>query len=321
MGAGKTTFVRGFAARLAHDLQVASPTFTFLRESNFNFQNEKWQLAHFDFFRLRKGSGGEILEILHEKLAQEKTLVLVEWAERLPKAILPEQRVNIFLKNVGECSRRISAQFLDFGVPTLGQIERIHREFATPLHVRAHENGVARVADFLAQRIFENGALLDLPLVHAGAALHDFVRLVNFPTLDFEKFPEKVTPRKVAIWEKLRQRFGRDVHHADAGAEILHEKKFSSCACVVAHHKSRQVLQSDPMTLEQKVVHFADKKVLHDRIVTLQERFDDGRQRHFCPSEAIRQDKETKSRALGQELFFLAGFANEREFDQVLLDS
>ena len=46
-----------------------------------------------------------------------------------------------------------------------------------------------------------------------------------------------------------------------------------------------------PQTLEEKILYYADKRVCHDRIVTIKKRLEDGRKRYFpdgnIPSDEI----------------------------------
>ena len=57
LGAGKTQFIKGVAAGLAHDVTVTSPTFTLVHE----YTGGRLPLFHFDFYRLE--SADEVLRI------------------------------------------------------------------------------------------------------------------------------------------------------------------------------------------------------------------------------------------------------------------
>jgi tRNA threonylcarbamoyladenosine biosynthesis protein TsaE len=77
MGAGKTAFVRGFAAGLGvgRDEDVTSPTFTLVHE----YASGRVPLHHADLYRL--GSTGEVADLALRERADMGAVVVVEWGE------------------------------------------------------------------------------------------------------------------------------------------------------------------------------------------------------------------------------------------------
>ena len=103
LGAGKTVFAKGIAAGLDIDpAEVNSPTFTLV-----NAHAGRMQLYHLDLYRL-SGTLDEAREIgLEEMLNEDKTVVLIEWPERLGGwAILNAYQVT--LQDAGGDARRLS---------------------------------------------------------------------------------------------------------------------------------------------------------------------------------------------------------------------
>ncbi|MBR4407731.1 MAG: tRNA (adenosine(37)-N6)-threonylcarbamoyltransferase complex ATPase subunit type 1 TsaE [Clostridia bacterium] len=91
LGAGKTTFAKGFAKGLGVDEVVTSPTFTLLNE----YASPRGGLYHFDLYRLTdveefRASGFEE----YFDLTKLKGVVLVEWASNCP-GILPARRFDV----------------------------------------------------------------------------------------------------------------------------------------------------------------------------------------------------------------------------------
>lgn len=77
MGAGKTAFVRGFAAGLGVTAEehVTSPTFTLVHE----YVTGRIPLHHADLYRL--GSTGEIADLGLVERADMGAVVVIEWGE------------------------------------------------------------------------------------------------------------------------------------------------------------------------------------------------------------------------------------------------
>lgn len=117
LGAGKTTFSQGFIKGLGSREKVKSPTFVLMHEHKLKMQNAKRKIKnkkqiinykliyHFDCYRINKQK--EILDLgFKEILANPKNIVLIEWAERIKK-ILPKERIEIYLKHLGDDEREI----------------------------------------------------------------------------------------------------------------------------------------------------------------------------------------------------------------------
>jgi len=100
LGAGKTAFVRGLAEGLGLDPeQVNSPTFTIVQE----YRGRGVTLQHVDLYRLNPA---EVADIALEDLSGERTIVAIEWAERLPRLPTPPV-IRVDLEHVPE-GRRIA---------------------------------------------------------------------------------------------------------------------------------------------------------------------------------------------------------------------
>lgn len=79
LGAGKTAFVRGLAEGLGLSPDdVSSPTFTIVQE----YRGRAVTLQHVDLYRL---SEPEIVDLALDDLLDERTIMAIEWAERLPR--------------------------------------------------------------------------------------------------------------------------------------------------------------------------------------------------------------------------------------------
>ena len=103
LGAGKTTFTKGFAEGLGIKALVTSPTFTILNE----YFDGTMPLYHFDMYRL--SSKEEACELGFEEyfdLRKLKGVCVVEWAENV-KGLLPTLFVEINISKVDDTKRKI----------------------------------------------------------------------------------------------------------------------------------------------------------------------------------------------------------------------
>jgi tRNA threonylcarbamoyladenosine biosynthesis protein TsaE len=87
LGAGKTTFAKGFARGLGVAAEVTSPTYTIVSE-----YEGRLRLHHIDAYRL---SGSEDLYSVggDDLLADPGGICLIEWSERIEAALPPETAV------------------------------------------------------------------------------------------------------------------------------------------------------------------------------------------------------------------------------------
>ncbi len=86
LGSGKTTFVKGLARGLGIKQIITSPTFVLMKVYKAKHKSIK-QLVHVDCYRV---PGVELTAIgLGDYLNQPDTVVVIEWAEKLPKKFKP----------------------------------------------------------------------------------------------------------------------------------------------------------------------------------------------------------------------------------------
>ena len=87
MGAGKTAFTKGVAISLGIEEQVASPTFTIVREYAASIP-----LVHVDVYRLDHVQ--ELHDLGLDDLLGEEAITVVEWGDKV-SAALPGDRLDI----------------------------------------------------------------------------------------------------------------------------------------------------------------------------------------------------------------------------------
>ena len=104
LGAGKTVFTKGLAAGLGLDpAEVSSPSFTLVNRHG----EGRLVLYHLDLYRLAEGPGAAHAVELEELLADERAVIVIEWAERMGRYRLPESTWRVHIDGDGEDPRRI----------------------------------------------------------------------------------------------------------------------------------------------------------------------------------------------------------------------
>ena len=103
LGAGKTTFSKGFGKGLGINEIITSPTFALLNEYEGNIK-----LYHFDMYRL--SSKEEAIELgFDEYFKKNDGVVLVEWAENVSGLITPPT-TKITIEKLSENQRKIKVE-------------------------------------------------------------------------------------------------------------------------------------------------------------------------------------------------------------------
>ena len=125
-----------------------------------------------------------------------------------------------------------------------------HRVLA---HIVGHCLEVAKVALFLAAELNKRGQRIDLRLVEAASLLHDLTKT-----------------------EGLRTR----EDHAKTGSQLLKGMGYERVGEVVLQHIHLSEKIDPSHVSEEEVVNYADKRVRHDRVVSLRERFLDLKERY-----------------------------------------
>ena len=112
-------------------------------------------------------------------------------------------------------------------------------------HIVAHSLQVCRVGTCLVDFLEEQGICLDGELVQAAALLHDITKTRSFKT---------------------------EENHALTGSQHLTNCGFPEVGDLVRQHVRLDDYSEPQKLTEAVIINYADKRVLHDRIVSLDER-------------------------------------------------
>ncbi len=112
-------------------------------------------------------------------------------------------------------------------------------------HIVAHSIQVCRVALYLVDHLSEQGITLDRAMVEAAALLHDITKTRSFQTGEM---------------------------HTETGGEVLRERGYFEIGEIVRQHVKLDSYFQAETPDEAEIVNYADKRVLHDKIVPMDQR-------------------------------------------------
>ena len=304
LGAGKTHFTKGIAKGLGITEIIKSPTFAYVNKydlaANLHFY-------HYDLYRLKQGDDFSSIGV-EDTMHDPHSINIIEWADRL-EGSFPKDHIRIDLKS-GENHHEIAIKFEDSEIVDDELVEKYWDDFACPMHVRAHQKQVAKVGVQISQALLDANILVDINMVNTACLLHDMARVCDFKKLERESFPETITDDKWAKWLALREQF-KGMNHGDIACGALLEDNYNKTAQLIRLHMSTSIL-SEPEKfsfLEIALVYYADKRVKHEEIVDLAERFRDGRERYGNDDNAeqkkLYENVESATFDLEKQLFSL----------------
>ncbi len=156
-------------------------------------------------------------------------------------------------------------------IPTREECLRLMTRCGMLRNIMQHSLVVAKVALFLSEELNKKGQQIDLGLVEAASLLHD------------------ITKTECLITKK---------DHAETGFQFLAAMGYERVGEVVAHHVRLPPGGDLLWVTETEVVNYADKRVRHDQIVSLEERFIDLKVRYGTEQKAIEYLEEMRNRTL-----------------------
>jgi len=130
-------------------------------------------------------------------------------------------------------------------IPSVQQCFALMTQYEMLENIKAHSIVVERIASLIARGLQEAGEHLSLDRVTAGALMHDIAKTRSLRTKE---------------------------NHSATGSEICLENHLEEIADIVAEHVVLKTFSREGPVLEKEIVYYADKRVNHDRVVSLEER-------------------------------------------------
>ena len=130
-------------------------------------------------------------------------------------------------------------------IPTVKECFEFIEKYEMLENIRAHSIVVEKVANLIAGGLINTGVDLVIEKVTAGALLHDIGKSICLET-------------------------GGD--HAVKGEEICVQNRLEEIADIVREHVTLQSYKPGAAICEKEIIYYADKRVNHDSVVSLEER-------------------------------------------------
>ena len=158
-------------------------------------------------------------------------------------------------------------------IPSREKCMELLKDYDVPENVIRHSLAVAALAIDIAKKFNLNhkGIEINMPLLEAAALLHDIARAMPGD-------------------------------HAIEGAKILNELGYNEVAETARTHGLYHFPDIKPETIEQKILFYADKRVMEDKVVSINERFKDYKSRYPGSDEDKRRAEFEFTQKLGKEM-------------------
>jgi uncharacterized protein len=133
-------------------------------------------------------------------------------------------------------------------IPTKGECLMVMDQTHMPAHIRKHSMMVARASLYLGELLNRNSSRLDLHLLEAAALLHGIAKMQSIET---------------------------GGSHSEMGAKMVADLGYLALAPIVRDHVTMDTERVRGPVTESVLVNYCDKRVKHDQIVNIKDRFDD----------------------------------------------
>lgn len=184
--------------------------------------------------------------------------------------------------------------------------EKLLIKFKVPEHIIRHIKKVAYVSKLIGDSYLDKGVNIDLNSLICASLLHDLFRIVDINDLGFKEICKNANRENVDLWLQLRFKH-KGAIHSEVAFKYLFKINEPKIAFLIKKHRFDAIIdpKDKAITLEEKILTYADKRVLHDKIVPLIERFADG-SRRYNPKGINAEKEQIIQRAyfdLEKELF------------------
>jgi len=154
-------------------------------------------------------------------------------------------------------------------LPTRQQCLAMLKHYSMPRNMLEHTKGVAKVAVTITKAMNRAGQKIDVNLIERAALLHDIMKIARINEQSFQKLG--LTGSKLQMWKTLRGKYGNTGHAKAAFLEL--KAKYPELALVVKKHNYNAMQHPKKLSIEQKILNYADKRFEDYSTVPLHKRF------------------------------------------------
>ncbi len=158
-------------------------------------------------------------------------------------------------------------------IPSPEECHELMEKYCMLPNIIAHSQQVMRVSLAITDNL-KNRASVNRNLVMAAALLHDITKTRSLKTRE---------------------------PHDQSGGELLQELGFGRVGEIVRQHVFLLDFNPQAKLEEREIIHYADKRVMHDRIVSITERVEDIIQRYGVTEEIKNRIRQNESKAYAIE--------------------
>ncbi|OIO52915.1 tRNA (adenosine(37)-N6)-threonylcarbamoyltransferase complex ATPase subunit type 1 TsaE [Candidatus Peregrinibacteria bacterium CG1_02_54_53] len=281
LGAGKTTLLQGLGTALNIPERLTSPTYALEQRYHTEHFGE---LLHIDLYRLTPHEAEDLVQSSH----QHHGIRCIEWADRLPESWGEEGIILALNERPDAKGRDLTVTFRDMPLPTRKQVLAWREEFCLSHLIGRHCDAVADTAVRLGEALMQHThSIIRLDALQAAGWVHDLMRFVDFHrgTSHVER---EINPEHANVWENVKARYP-GLHHEAAVAQFLAGQGFAGLAEIVRVH-GLTLADSTRITIEQRLLYYADKRVKMDDVVSLDERLLDFTERYSRTGKLTESD-------------------------------
>jgi len=158
-------------------------------------------------------------------------------------------------------------------IPSQKECDELMAKYCMLPNIIAHSRQVMRVALMITDNL-KNGVSINRDLVMGAALLHDITKTRSLETRE---------------------------PHDQSGGELLRELGFARIGEIVKQHVILLDFNPQERLEEREIINYADKRVMHDRIVSLAERVEDLIQRYGATEEIKNLIRQNESQVFAVE--------------------